>query len=62
VAIVVRSDVAARYGPLEESQTHFTVRDGAELPIADTQGDWLQVIDPAGRPGWLRREAVIVQP
>ena len=57
-AVVIVREVPVRQGPLEESQTAFTVHDGAELQVLDQKDDWLQVrIDPR-RFGWLRRDQV----
>jgi len=61
-AIVIAREAVVRYGPLEESQSFYTVRDGAELTVLDTKGDWLQVMDRSKRLGWLRREQVLLFP
>ena len=61
-AIVVGRDTVVRYGPIEESNRFYTVRDGAELTVLDAKGDWLQVRDRVRRVGWLRREQVVVFP
>jgi len=59
-AIVVAREAVVRFGPVEESQSYYSVRDGAELTVLDTKGDWLQVTDAARRIGWLRREQVLL--
>ena len=59
-AIVVAHDAVVRFGPVDESQTFYTVRDGVELTVLDAKGDWLQVIDSSRRIGWLRREQVLL--
>jgi hypothetical protein len=61
-AIVVRPEATVRFGPVEESQRAFTARDGVELEVGDTQGDWLQVTDASRRVGWLKRDDVVVLP
>jgi len=61
-AIVVASEAVVRYGPLDESDRYYTVRDGAELTVLDAKGDWLEVIDRLRRTGWLRREQVLLFP
>lgn len=61
-AVVVAREVTARFGPLDESQTAFQLRDGAECAVLDSKGDWLQVRDAEQRTGWLRRDEVIVLP
>jgi len=60
--IVAVGEAAVRYGPWNESQNNFTARDGAELTLLDSKGEWLQVSDRANRIGWLRREQVLVLP
>ncbi len=58
-AIVVVGEVEVRNGPLDESQSIFKVRDGAELEVTDQKDGWLQVVDAAQRMGWLRQDQVI---
>jgi len=58
-AVVIAPETVVRYGPLEESPSHYTLRDGAELIVTDRQNSWLEVIDSFGRKGWLRRDQVV---
>jgi len=60
--IVGVREAVVRYGPWNESQNNYTVRDGAELTLLDSKGEWLQVSDRANRIGWLRREEVLFLP
>jgi len=57
--VVVAPEAVVRYGPLQESPRHYTVRDGAELIVTDRQNDWLEVVDSTGRKGWLQRDQVL---
>ncbi|MCX6887072.1 MAG: tetratricopeptide repeat protein [Verrucomicrobia bacterium] len=52
------NDLAIRHGPLEESQTSFTVQDGTELQITDSKGDWLEVRTDDRHSGWVRKTQV----
>jgi tetratricopeptide (TPR) repeat protein len=52
-AIVTSSASVARFGPLEESQISFNVRDGNELRIFGRKDRWLQVMDASNRTGWI---------
>lgn len=61
-AVVVVSEAVVRQGPLDESQTAFTVHDGAELQVLDRKDDWLQVTTDPRRIGWVRRDQVILTP
>jgi tetratricopeptide (TPR) repeat protein len=58
-AVVTAHEAVVRYGPLDESQSYFTARDGTELTVLDKKGDWLQVTDRAKRIGWVRRAQVV---
>src|SRR5438876_4349846 len=60
--IVAAREAVVRYGPWNESPNHFTVRDGTELTVLDSKGEWVQVSDSAKRIGWLRREQVLFIP
>ncbi|HEX4646587.1 MAG TPA: tetratricopeptide repeat protein [Verrucomicrobiae bacterium] len=59
-AVVITGEAEVRNGPLEESQTVYKVRDGAELTILDQKDGWFQVVDAAQRVGWLRQEQVLL--
>ncbi len=59
-AIVVAGEADVRNGPLDESQSVFKVRDGAELEVLDQKDNWLQVLDPAQRVGWLRQDQAVI--
>jgi tetratricopeptide (TPR) repeat protein len=58
-AIVIVPETNARLAPLDESQSAFTLHDGAELQVLDQKDQWLQVrIDPR-RSGWIRKDDVV---
>jgi tetratricopeptide (TPR) repeat protein len=60
LAVVITNDAVVRHGPLAESQTAFTVSDGAELRVLDQKDEWLLVSAGPRRVGWVRRDQVIV--
>jgi tetratricopeptide (TPR) repeat protein len=59
LAVVVVPEAVVRYGPLDESQSFYTLHDGAELAVLDKKDSWLRVQDGLGRIGWLRFEHVM---
>ena len=59
LAIVVKPEGIVRNGPLDISQTAFSVHDGAELQVLDENNDWLQVSAGPLRVGWIRRDQVV---
>jgi tetratricopeptide (TPR) repeat protein len=61
-AIVVAQEAVARQAPIEESQSAFTLHDGAELQVLDQKDQWLQVRADPRRIGWVRRDSVRTTP
>lgn len=67
-AIVSVPNAVVRQGPLETSPVAYQLRDGSEVAVLDEKelsGDgpaqsWLQVRHGAQRPGWLKRDQVVV--
>jgi tetratricopeptide (TPR) repeat protein len=59
-AIVVAGEAEVRNGPLDESPSLFKIRDGVELEVIDQKDNWLQVVDPAQRAGWIRQDQAIL--
>ncbi len=58
-AVVAVAESAVRPGPLAESKAAFSLRDGTEVVVLDTKGDWLQVRAGSQRVGWLKRDALL---
>jgi tetratricopeptide (TPR) repeat protein len=64
-AVVVVPNTVVRYGPLDESQVFYQLRDGSELQVLDEKKtaenqSWLMVQDAARRTGWLKRQEVVL--
>ena len=53
-AVIIVNEAPVRNGPLEESQTAFSAKDGAVLNVLKTRPGWIQVQDQAGLVGWAR--------
>jgi tetratricopeptide (TPR) repeat protein len=58
-AVVKVKEAVVRFGPLDDSQSAFTLQDGAEVIVSDTKDGWWQVRDGQGRTGWVKAEAVV---
>ena len=52
-AVVTAATAAVRFGPLDESQIAFNVRDGNELKVLAHKDKWVQVMDHSNRTGWI---------
>lgn len=50
--------VQAKFGPLEESQSAFPLKDGVEVLGIGSKGDWIQVTDNGQRTGWVVRSTL----
>lgn len=59
LAVVKVKEAVARFGPLEDSQTAFTLRDGTEVSLVDSKDDWWQVEDGKGRRGWVKAATLL---
>lgn len=59
-AVFVR-DTTVRFGPLEESQSAFSARDGLEMPILVQRDGWVQVSD-GSRQGWVSARDIFIVP
>lgn len=59
-AVVIAREAVARYGPLDEAQSAFTLPDGTEVMVLDHNGDWLEVETGDRRTAWVRRTQVAV--
>jgi tetratricopeptide (TPR) repeat protein len=57
-AVVTAREATVHFGPLQESQAAFQLRDGAELTVLGTKNDWIEIRDPEGRSGWIRRDDI----
>ncbi|HXG48869.1 MAG TPA: tetratricopeptide repeat protein [Methylomirabilota bacterium] len=65
-AVVIVPQGIVRYGPVEESQVHYQLRDGSEVIVLDRQPGtpgqpaWLQVQDASRRTGWIKDDQVLL--
>jgi len=64
-AVVITPNTVVRYGPLDESEVYYQLRDGSELEVLDEKRtganqSWLMVQDATRRTGWLKRQEVVV--
>jgi tetratricopeptide (TPR) repeat protein len=60
--VVIVPTTAVRFGPLEESQISFNVRDGNELKLLGKKDRWLQVADTSNRSGWIPESEILRLP
>jgi tetratricopeptide (TPR) repeat protein len=51
--VVIVPEAVVRRGPFDESQSAFSLRDGAEFTVLDKKENWLQIADTANRIGWV---------
>jgi tetratricopeptide (TPR) repeat protein len=62
VAVVTGAETAARSGPFDDAQSAFTTHDGAELRVLDRHDNWFQVVNGAGKSGWLNTNQAAILP
>lgn len=52
-AAIAGREVAARYGPLDESDIAVNFADGTEVRVEQARNGWFRVVDADGRGGWV---------
>ena len=60
--VVTAREAVIRFGPLEESQSAYTLRGGAEFSVIDQKDDWIEIMDRSKRTGWLLRKQAVMLP
>ncbi len=60
--VVMVKEASVKFGPVEESQSAFSARDGTELRLVDRRQDWIQVVDAANKTGWILQSEVVILP
>ncbi|HSH94211.1 MAG TPA: tetratricopeptide repeat protein [Roseimicrobium sp.] len=58
--VITATEVVVRYGPLEESQSRFTLRDGSEVVVEDRKDSWIKIRDINERVGWVKSDTLRV--
>ncbi len=57
-AVVVKRNVGARFGPVEEAAIAFPLADGTEVRVSEERGGWSRVVDSVGHSGWVQKDDV----
>ena len=60
--VVTAPTAVVRFGPLEESQVSFNVRDGVVLQLIGKKDKWIQVADASNRSGWVLEDETLRLP
>jgi hypothetical protein len=58
-SVVIVPEAVVRLGPFEESQSAFTLRDGAEVTVQAQKDNWLQITDASQRTGWIPQKQLM---
>ena len=61
-SVVIAPEAVVRRGPFGESQSAFSLRDGAEVTVLDQNTDWVQIQDGSQRTGWLPQRQLLPVP
>lgn len=61
-AVVITNEGTVRYGPFQEAQSFYTLRDGSEVTVLNRKDDWLHVADRSNRTGWIEAKQVSILP
>lgn len=58
IAIATSQNINARFGPVVESESSFTIKPGDYLTITESRNEWLRVVDSMNRRGWITKKEI----
>jgi tetratricopeptide (TPR) repeat protein len=54
---ILMEEIDVRSSPIEESETLFTLHEGAKLRVVEKRGEWVRFRIEDGREGWVRADS-----
>lgn len=57
-AIVISKNAEAKFEPLDNATTHFTLYGGMKTIILETKSDWIKISRPDGNIGWITKDSI----
>jgi SH3-like domain-containing protein len=57
-AVVLESEINARFEPFEQATSHYVLYEGMKVGIVDFSGGWYKVKRPDGKIGWIPKESL----
>jgi tetratricopeptide (TPR) repeat protein len=61
--IILQKELEVKSSPLAESESIFTLHQGAKFKIIEVRGEWIRFAIEDGRQGWILKDAVsLIQP
>ncbi len=58
--VIIVAEAAVRRGPLAESQTAFSLRDGTEVRVVEERDEWRRIEDSENRSGWVQSDRLVI--
>ncbi|MCC6220785.1 MAG: tetratricopeptide repeat protein [Deltaproteobacteria bacterium] len=56
--VIVTKEAKVYSGNSDSFQVVFVLHDGAEVDVAEQRGEWLEIVLPAERSGWVKRQQI----
>jgi tetratricopeptide (TPR) repeat protein len=57
-AIVISKSAEAKFEPLDNATTHFTLYESMKTLVLESKGNWLKISRPDGKSGWIRKDSL----
>lgn len=57
-AVVTSTEVNVYSADSENYQVVFVLHDGAEIEVGELRGDWVEILLPKNRKGWVKRDTI----
>jgi len=55
-AVILAAQADARFEPMENATTHFTLYEGAKVTVLQSRKGWMKIRRDDGKSGWVRTE------
>lgn len=55
--VIVQKAAEAKYEPIDNSTTYYTLKEGSIVRVLKTNGEWRQIRRSDGKIGWIRKAA-----
>jgi tetratricopeptide (TPR) repeat protein len=57
-AIVISKNAEAKFEPLDNATTHFTLYEGMKIYLLEAKDNWIKIKRPDGKSGWIKKDSV----
>jgi tetratricopeptide (TPR) repeat protein len=57
-AIIISKDAEAKFEPIDNATTYFTLYEGMKIYVLESNGSWTKIRRPDGKSGWIKKDSM----